>query len=301
VVPVNRNNMSLYREAKAGLSSLVKQTAQVFIGLMVMLLLTGGNPPGFIVALSFCLGVGFVAWNEKERLLESKTTFQKFDSEEKRTTFVQLLIQEHLPKDIHPNKQAVLRRKINLLSSQIPSRQKLQELIQLVVEAKTDDFVELIKIADLNWTEDLTGADLKELNLVYIFLSGADLRYTNLSNTNLNHANFKFAILSGANLSGADLSNANLDAANLKDADLSDTKLIATNLRYTYFYNANLSGADLSGADLSGADLSGANVKNARFRNNLGISETMKRDLILRGAIFEDFPPHQHSNVLVRI
>jgi hypothetical protein len=63
---INRNKISLYQEAKTGFSSLIKQTAQVFVGLLVMLLLTGGNPPGFIVALSFCLGVGFVAWSENK-------------------------------------------------------------------------------------------------------------------------------------------------------------------------------------------------------------------------------------------
>jgi hypothetical protein len=60
--------ISLDREAKSGFSSLIKQTAQVFVGLLVMLLLTGGLPPGFIVALTFCLGVGFVAWSENKRL-----------------------------------------------------------------------------------------------------------------------------------------------------------------------------------------------------------------------------------------
>ncbi|MBD2169576.1 pentapeptide repeat-containing protein, partial [Calothrix membranacea FACHB-236] len=58
---------------------------------------------------------------------------------------------------------------------------------------------------------------------------------------------------------------------------------------------ADLSGADLSranliGANLSGADLSRAVVKNARFGRNLGLTEDIERDLIRRGAIFEDSP-----------
>lgn len=73
MVPANRNQMSLYQETKAGLKSLIQQTAQVFVGFMIMLLVTGGNPSGLVVGLSFCLGVGFVAWSEKNRLEETKS------------------------------------------------------------------------------------------------------------------------------------------------------------------------------------------------------------------------------------
>jgi uncharacterized protein YjbI with pentapeptide repeats len=65
------------------------------------------------------------------------------------------------------------------------------------------------------------------------------------------------------------------DGANLSGADLS---------------GANLSGANLSGADLMGANLSKTKVEKARFSSNLGISESMKQDLIKQGAIFEDSP-----------
>lgn len=42
-----------------------------------------------------------------------------------------------------------------------------------------------------------------------------------------------------------------------------------------------------------------ANVENARFRNNLGMDESMKQDLIKRGAIFKD-SPGDRSSVPVR-
>ncbi|WP_414590510.1 pentapeptide repeat-containing protein, partial [Anabaena sp. CCY 9614] len=60
----------------------------------------------------------------------------------------------------------------------------------------------------------------------------------------------------------------------------------------------NLSGANLSGANLSGANLSGANIENARFGNNQGLSESIKRELIQRGAIFED-SSGDHSRILL--
>ena len=65
---VNRKQISLYEEAEAGLTSLVKQTAQVGAGLLGMLLLTGGNPPALTVGLSVVGGIAFVAWSEEKRL-----------------------------------------------------------------------------------------------------------------------------------------------------------------------------------------------------------------------------------------
>jgi uncharacterized protein YjbI with pentapeptide repeats len=64
--------------------------------------------------------------------------------------------------------------------------------------------------------------------------------------------------------------------------------------------DANLRDANLRGADLSGADLSGIQVEKTRFRNNLGITEELKKDLINRGAIFED-SPGDRSRILTRI
>ncbi|MCY7385158.1 MAG: hypothetical protein LH628_21785 [Microcoleus sp. CAN_BIN18] len=65
---VNRKQISLYEEAESGLNSLVKQTAQVGVGLLGMLLLTGGNPPALTVGLSVVGGIAFVAWSEEKRL-----------------------------------------------------------------------------------------------------------------------------------------------------------------------------------------------------------------------------------------
>ncbi len=85
------------------------------------------------------------------------------------------------------------------------------------------------------------------------------------------YLNFSGAYLNGANLSGAYLNGANLSGADLCDAYL-------------------------SGADLSSANLSGANVENAQFGCNLGISESLKQNLIGRGAIFKD-SPGEHSGI----
>jgi hypothetical protein len=64
----NRKNVSLFEEAKAGFRSLIEQTITVFVGFIVMLIVTGGLPSAYVIAGSFCGGIIFVAWSEQERL-----------------------------------------------------------------------------------------------------------------------------------------------------------------------------------------------------------------------------------------
>ncbi len=68
MVPINRKKISLYEEAKNGISSLVWQTATVFVGFIFMLLLTVGNPSSFAITIIFILGIAFVAWREQNRV-----------------------------------------------------------------------------------------------------------------------------------------------------------------------------------------------------------------------------------------
>ena len=61
---MNKSKKSLEEQAKASLNSLFVQTAQVSLALVLMLVLTGGNPPGWLVTLFFFLGIAFVTWKE---------------------------------------------------------------------------------------------------------------------------------------------------------------------------------------------------------------------------------------------
>ena len=168
---------------------------------------------------------------------------------------------------------------------------------------------------------DLSDADLSGANLIRANLSGA-----NLSGANLSGADLSDADLSGADLSGADLRNTKIDEntkldpkwrkvwqivnqpqanrhlsdADLSDADLSGADLSGADLSGADLSDADLSDADLSGADLSDADLRSANVENTRFGYNEGIPESLKHDLIERGAIFED-SPGDRSGVLTPV
>ena len=210
--------------------------------------------------------------------------------------------------DISPNKLAVIERKlvIWLTSSKFqpylsqaqlcyecfprfssvensPNLEQLQDLIHQISEAKTNDFLELAKIADLDVMIDFAGGNLLGANLSKVDLSGANLYRSNLRGTDLTDADLSEANLSGANLSGADLSGAYLENANLSYTDLHRASLALANLG-----SADLCGANLRDTNLSNANLSGAKVKSARFGNNPGLSQELKENLRQRGAIFED-------------
>ncbi|MCU0518461.1 MAG: pentapeptide repeat-containing protein [Oscillatoria sp. Prado101] len=249
------------------------------------------------------------------------------------------------PHDISPNKHAVLERKLAISIEELQlkpnlsravvlqynslsvsphwssyhteesavSSPELEALIQQVLRAKTDDFVELANIAGLNPLSDFAAANLQGTNLNGANLAGANLAGANLRGALLNDADLSEANLSEAKCAGADLSGALLSDANLEGADLhrcalalvslSGANLKGANFREANLSNANLSDADLTDANLEGADLhhaglvltnltgailAGALVKEARFKKDSGLSEKMEADLKGRGAIFEE-------------
>jgi uncharacterized protein YjbI with pentapeptide repeats len=216
--------------------------------------------------------------------------------------------------DLSPNKQAILSRKLSLflretrlqpyLSSIVlgnidraelnllkdretkpnaTTEAKLQELIEIISEATTDNFLELAKIAGINLLEDFAGSNLLGTNLSGIELSGANLHGVNLRGADLTDADLSEANLSGAKLSGADLSGAYLENADLSQSDCHRASFALANL-----ISADLSEANLISANLSNANLSAAKVDKTIFGNNPGIAEEIKLNLHERGAIFQE-------------
>ena len=125
---------------------------------------------------------------------------------------------------------------------------------------------------------DLSGADLRNSDLM-----GAMLRRANLTDCRLNpihlyrgdvrQAIFDRSLLNGANLRGADcreasFQDADLDRIILSDANLSGANLRGANLSRANLDRANLSGADLTGANLNGAELTRTNLAGAIFRES---------------------------------
>ncbi|WP_293151940.1 pentapeptide repeat-containing protein [Microcoleus sp. bin48.metabat.b7b8b9.023] len=213
------------------------------------------------------------------------------------------------PHDITPNQHSVLERILTvylanklqpalswaLLSYNLPAveqpeveiiaqaEDELQEMVDRIIAAETDDFVELATIANLNPAMDFAGGSLRGTSLSAVDFSSANLPAANFRGANLNDADFSDANLQNAKFGGADLSGAFLGNADLSGADLYRASLALANLS-----GADLSRANLLEVNLTNANFSGANVKSARFGNNSGLAEDVKLNLQQRGAIFED-------------
>jgi hypothetical protein len=135
---------------------------------------------------------------------------------------------------------------------------ELDQIIQIVKEANTDNFFELAEILGRNPKTDLAGANLPNCDL-----SGGDLE--------------------GANLRKTNLSSANLRGTNLRRADLS---------------YSDISGADFTDADLTGTNFHQVQAENAIFCNNLGLYERLRLNLIDRGAIVSPKNPRKINSTL---
>lgn len=79
--------------------------------------------------------------------------------------------------------------------------------------------------------------------------------------------NLAFADLKGADLRGIYLHNTNLKGANLQDADLRDTFLRGANLQVADLRGANLSEVDFQGSDLLEASIQDANLRGANLKD----------------------------------
>ena len=158
---------------------------------------------------------------------------------------------------------------------------ELKNILQIVYQAPTNDFIELAQIAGLNPLTDfaggnLVGADLSGVDLNSANLQSANLRGADLTDADLSEANLSYAKLSGADLSGAYLEGANLHHANLNSASLALANVIG----------ANLSAANLNNTNLTNTTFANATVSGTIFAHNTGLSEGNRLILQARGAIF---------------
>ena len=143
---------------------------------------------------------------------------------------------------------------------------------------------------------DLSGANLKETNLGYSDLTGANLSNAQFDGTFYSGSNFTGATITDAEFNAilnpdgsykqgtgagvsANFTNANLSGsaiggdlnfANFTNANLSgDTSFEGTSLKYANFTGANLTGALIADSDLTNAKFTGANVSAVSTWNNV--------------------------------
>jgi uncharacterized protein YjbI with pentapeptide repeats len=144
---------------------------------------------------------------------------------------------------------------------------------------------------------DVSGQDVRGINLMNCNLRGANLSQARVCEANLCGAKLSKADLHGANLRGtylcwADLRGANLSEADLREADLSWADLQEADLRGVHLERATLYGASLGRADLRGAfldttDLHGADLSWASL-GGASTFERTKSHLRRRGALFRE-------------
>jgi len=141
---------------------------------------------------------------------------------------------------------------------------------------------------------DLSGRDLRNIDLHGIKITGADMSKTDLRGANLVGTEFSGTDLSGANLDGANLTNARFTGTDISNATFHNARMDGVrfegvslqksgldpaglrailvrgctgcdlshmNLRGVDFRGIELTGVDLSHSDLTGANLSGVHLK----------------------------------------
>jgi uncharacterized protein YjbI with pentapeptide repeats len=130
--------------------------------------------------------------------------------------------------------------------ARVAARQRTLEILRQLDKNRKRDLLRYLHEANLIKKEDPYGTlEYPVIGLDEADLSGADLRYINLSGDALYGANMREADLRNANLSYTDMYGTDLGRANLRNTDLGSA----------YLKRANLRGADLTDANLADADL----------------------------------------------
>lgn len=120
MAPTNRENLSLYQDAKLSFLSLLKVIAQAYVGFFVVLLITGGRFTPFSLSLLFCAGTGAVAWQERNRRLKLSQDQSSIQTEVETVATDETLKQQYGGVDLqinHPQGVVLLQSKISRAES----------------------------------------------------------------------------------------------------------------------------------------------------------------------------------------
>lgn len=108
--------------------------------------------------------------------------------------------------------------------------------------------------AGINWQHcQLSGIELRQVNLQRALLLNANLMQARLLNVQLQNADLAYVDLTAGSLHGSRLDKARLTGSNLQSADLSAVSFKGADLSYANLRSANIEGADFTGAKLKNA------------------------------------------------
>jgi tetratricopeptide (TPR) repeat protein len=167
-------------------------------------------------------------------------------------------------------KNPTFQKKIRVVEQEKEGRDKVDSklLLELLQNEKVEEFNSIRKQDDIQLRFHKT--DLSGKNLRGIDLHQTDLTESNLSNTTLIYAN---------------LQGAKLETANLAQADLRSSRLYGANLAHANLSKADLRGADLKGMiDFTGADLTGANMKAVDLDGMVNFAGAILHDVDFTGS-----------------
>jgi uncharacterized protein YjbI with pentapeptide repeats len=205
-----------------------------------------------------------------------------------------MMIKEHMKQPRHLcDKQSMPTERMKRSAMTIPVQQQANH----ADTARTrTDVVRLLQDVGRPEQLDISGQNVREINLMNCDLRGANLSQVsacaaNLCGTNLSKANLHGADLRGTYLCWADLRGANLCEADLCEADLSWANLCEADLRGANLDRAILYGTILGRADLRGVSWDTTDVRGADLSwSCLGEASAyeLKYHLRRRGAIFRE-------------
>ena len=222
---INCEPIGSFEPTKNRFSSLVKPTAKVGSVSLIMLLLTGANPPGWVVGLTLALAIPLVAKRKKNKIENPQELLKKTKD------FAGANLME-----------------VNLSNANLRNVDLIDANLSGADLSNADLRYANLRIADLG-NANLTNADLRDANLSVAYLKCVNLQDADLRGANLN----------GANLHNANLSDANLSRANVKNARFKNNLGLSEELkqdlkqRGAIFENASdelfsvLTGAELTG------------------------------------------------------
>lgn len=150
-----------------------------------------------------------------------------------------------------------------------------QDVVRALIQTST---MSELRFQGVNLTgADLRRLDLRKINFKYACLHRCNLSFANLSNCCLERADLSFAVLENAQLISVRGLCANMEGANLQGANFEDP----TGIKKSNMEGVNLKGANLEGSNMAGINLRVANLKHANMKNcNL-------RGAVLAGADLE--------------